>query len=187
MWTSFYFKARILLLSVSLLSRVYLITPWKKQKAREAYIYVYISSHPSSSLLFLFLHLYPSSFSFLSSSSSSSFFFLFFSYFDDDLSIGHHHGDTSKQNFEIFWKFLAACVSRIHRDEVGCRGNEFDRRTFSWKHKTPESLLLRCCYRLYLHTPNDPDRHTPRGEKREENKTQERLNLSFSLSLSSSQ
>lgn len=64
-------------------------------------------------------------------------------HFDDDLSVRHHHGDASEENFEVFREFLSSRVAWIHRDKVGGRLHQLDRRRLAWKHKTPQALLLR--------------------------------------------
>lgn len=32
---------------------------------------------------------------------------------DDDQSVGNHHGDCSEVDFQVLWKLLSSCVTRV--------------------------------------------------------------------------
>ena len=36
---------------------------------------------------------------------------------DDDLTVGHHHGDRTELDLEILWQLLPARVARVHGQE----------------------------------------------------------------------
>jgi hypothetical protein len=40
-------------------------------------------------------------------------------YLDDDLPVGHHHGDTPEQSLQVLWELLASSVARVlHRNST---------------------------------------------------------------------
>ena len=37
--------------------------------------------------------------------------------FADERVVGHHHGNSSEQDFQVVWQFSATRVTRVHGDE----------------------------------------------------------------------
>lgn len=46
--------------------------------------------------------------------------------FHNNLSIGHHHCDTSEKHFKIFWKFLTTSITGVHCNEITNGVNDFN-------------------------------------------------------------
>lgn len=46
---------------------------------------------------------------------------------DDGPSVGHHHGDTTEEHFQVLGKLLTTGVTGVHRDEVCASAVESDR------------------------------------------------------------